>query len=330
MAAPSLSAEAGPKADLAGPTSAKLWLRALRAPFLIASIIPATLGIVLAFQQRGVFDLTLAALTLVGAACFQLATNMLNDNFDFRSGNDLAVDHKNPFAGGGRVLTTRRIPLGTHLGVAIGFLATGTVLGLIIFFALGGLSTYAGTLLLLIGIVGWGSAVFYVGPPLKLAHHGLGELVVGTSFGPLVVVGAYLTQARDVSLGAVILSVAMGLLIAAVLWINEFPDVKADLSVGKRTAMARIGPARSLKVYEAMLAGAFLCLPLAAILAAAPPSILLALLSAPVAAKTVKTARANYADPHALIPANAGTILLTVVFGGLLLAGVALGIFLGR
>ena len=324
MAAATATAEAGAKPAPAEPTQAKLWLLATRAPFLVASVIPAVLGIVLAFVQVGSLDAALALLTVGGTASFQIATNMLNDNFDYRSGNDQAVDHKNPFAGGGRVLTTGRIPLGAHAAVATVFLAVGTLIGFVIFFALGGLSTYAGTLLLMIGVLGFGAVVFYVGPPLKFAHRGLGEIVVGLSFGPLVVLGAYITQARTVTLSAVALSVAIGLLVTAILWINEFPDRKADLSVGKRTAMARLGPTRSLKVYEGMLYGAFVALPVAVLLGA-PPTTLLALLAAPVALKTMKAARANYEDPHALIPANAGTIGLTVIFGILLIAGTALG-----
>jgi 1,4-dihydroxy-2-naphthoate octaprenyltransferase len=239
------------------------------------------------------------------------------------------VDHKNPFAGGGRVLTTGRIGLTPHLAVAAVFLSVGTAIGLLLFFALGGLSTFAGSLLLFIGLLGWGATVFYVGPPLKLAHRGLGEVVVGLSFGPLVLIGAFLVQARTVSSGAVLLSLAMGLLIAAILWINEFPDVKADLSVGKRTGMSRLGPVRSLRVYEGMLVGAFACVGTAAAVGAVAASSLLAFVAAPLALKTVRIAHANYTDPHALIPANAGTILLTTVFGILLIAGVALGVAFG-
>ncbi len=325
MAAPQPSAEPAGSHSAAPPTQGKLWLLALRAPFLIASLIPATLGIVLAFEQVGAFNGALAAFTLGGIACFQLATNMLNDNFDYRSGNDLAVDHKNPFAGGGRVLTTGRIAPAAHLRVALAFLSLGTLAGLSIFFAIGGFSTAAGSLLFFIGILGFGATVFYVGPPLKLAHRGLGEIVVGTCFGPLVLVGAYLVQARTVSVGALMLSIAMGLLIAAILWINEFPDQKADLSVGKRTAMVRLGPVRSLDVYQAMLVAAFLFPFLAVGLNSAPPTALLPLLTFPLALKTLRVAHANYADPHALIPANGMTIQLTAVFGLLLIVGVALG-----
>jgi 1,4-dihydroxy-2-naphthoate octaprenyltransferase len=313
----------------AQPTEAKLWLLSLRAPFLVASVIPAVIGILLAFDQMGAFDGLLAVLTIVGVIGFQLATNMLNDHFDFRSGNDLAVDHQNPFAGGGRVLTTGRIPLTAHLAVATAFLVVGTAIGLVLVGALGGLATAEGRTLLLIGILGWGATVFYVGPPIKLAHRGLGEIAVGMSFGPLVLVGAYLVQARSISTGAVLLSLAMGSLVTAILWINEFPDVKADLSVGKRTAMARFGPARALRVYEGLIVAAFV-FPVAAVaLGAVSPLALLCFLTAPIAAKAAKAARAHHADPHALIPANAGTIMLTTFFGILLIAGIAAGVVAG-
>lgn len=325
VATPAQSAAAAP----AEPSKAKLWFLALRAPFLVVSILPAILGIVFAFVQAAAFDGVLAALTVAGVVFFQLATNMFNDNFDFRSGNDLAVDHKNPFAGGGRVLTTGRISTKAHLIVASGFLAAGTLIGVAIFFALGGLDTVAGRWLLVIGMLGWGSTVFYVGPPFKFAYRGLGEIVVGMAFGPLVLIGAYLVQARTVSLGAALLSIAIGLLVTAILWINEFPDMKADVSVGKRTAMSRIGPACSLRVYEAMLVAAFVFIVAAVALRAVPLTSLAALVSAPIAVKTIKAARANYADPHALIPANAGTIGLTTVFGITLIAGVALSVFVG-
>jgi 1,4-dihydroxy-2-naphthoate octaprenyltransferase len=322
--------EAAPAASTAAePTAAKLWLLSLRAPFLIASLIPATLGIVFAYQQVGVFDGQLAALTLVGIALIHLANNMLNDNFDFRSGADQAVEHQNPFAGGGRVLITGKLSIRTHLAIASALLAGGTAIGFLLVFLIGGLESQAGQVLLVIGAIGLGTALFYVGPPLRLAHHGVGEVAVGVSFGPLVVLGSYVVQARDITMGAVWLSLAMGLLITGILWINEFPDLKADLSVGKRTAMARLGPERSVRVFEGILVGAFACPPAAVLLGSAPPTVLVALLTAPVAIKVVKTAREHYGDPMALIPANGGTVLLTALFGVLLIVGIGVAPLLG-
>jgi 1,4-dihydroxy-2-naphthoate octaprenyltransferase len=298
----------------------------LRAPFLIASVIPATLGIVLAYEQVGAFDGQLAALTLVGIAFMHLSNSVMNDNFDFRSGADPAVEHKNPFAGGSRVLLAGRLSLRAHLALGLALLALGTAIGIVLVLKLGGLDTQAGRLLLLIGAIGFGTNVFYVGPPLRLAHRGVGEVAVGLSFGPLIVLGAYVVQAGSISLAAVLLSLSMGCLITGILWINEFPDVPSDLKAGKRTLMARLGTERAERVYEGLLVGGF-AFPAAAWLAAsAPPTVLLPIAVAPVALKAVGVARAHHADPMALIPANGMTILLTAIFGVLLIAGLGLAV----
>lgn len=309
-------------------TEGQLWIRALRAPFLVASILPFLVGILAAYQAANVFDPLLFALALVGVILFHLATNMLNDNFDYRSGNDLAVEHQNPFAGGSRVLITGRVNVNVHLAVALTIFVAGISVGLLIFFLLGGFGTPAGELLFVIGVIGAVSAYSYVGPPLKLANRGVGEFFVGLAFGPLVVGGAYLVQAGTVTLGAVFLSLAMGLLVAAILWINEFPDLPADVSVGKRTLMARIGPERAINVYIGLVAAAFLMPVLASLLRLIPPTTVLTLLAVPLAMRAARGLRANYQDPHALIPANAGTIGLTVVFALLLLLGLGLGIWI--
>jgi 1,4-dihydroxy-2-naphthoate octaprenyltransferase len=285
-------------------------------------------GAVLAYQAANAFDPLLFALSFVGIVFFHLATNMFNDNFDFRSGNDLAVEHQNPFAGGGRVLITGRIGVNAHLAAASTIFAAATVIGLLIFLLMGGLGNPAAQLLLVIGAVGWIAVLFYVAPPVRLANWGVGELVVGLCFGPLVVVGAYLVQTRTVTPGAILLSISMGLLVAAILWINEFPDVSADLSVGKKTLMARLGPERSIGVYNGLVATAFVMPVVGAALRVVPSMALLSLLSIPLAWRAAKGLRANYRDPHDLIPANAGTVSLTVVFGILLMVGVALGIWI--
>jgi 1,4-dihydroxy-2-naphthoate octaprenyltransferase len=300
---------------------------ALRAPFLIASVIPASLGIVFAYQQVGAFDGELAGLTLLGIALIHLSNSILNDNFDFRSGADPAVQHKNPFAGGSRALLPGKINLRTHLALGLTLLAVGTAIGLLLFFRLGGWDTRAGQLLLLIGVVGVVMNVGYVGPALKLANYGVGEVAVGLSFGPLIVLGAYVVQAGELTWGAFWLSMVMGVLITGILWINEFPDVPSDLKAGKRTMVARLGTARATVVFETLVILAFLFTAAAWLLASAPVTVLIAFVTAPLAAKVIKTARAHHDDPMALIPANGGHILVTALFGVLLIAGIAVDAF---
>ena len=318
-------------ATAASVSRGQLWFRALRAPFLVASVIPVILGGVLALvgarQQLTLgwllppFSPSLFLLTLVGAVAVHLATNMLNDNFDFRSGDDLAVKHQNPFAGGGRVLTQRVLNVNAHLGVALAFLAIGTIIGLY-------LVTQVGLTLLWIGLIGVFASFFYVAPPVRLANRGVGELFVGLSFGPLVVMGTYYVQTQRLDWGPFFLSIAFGLLVAAILWINEFPDVEADVSVGKRTLMARLGYDRAVDWYFYQVAGAYAFVLIGVITATVPWPALIAFLTIPIARKNFAHLKANARDPMALIPANAGTIMLTMAFGILAIVGVAAALLL--
>lgn len=297
----------------------QLWVRALRAPFLVASLTPFGVGASLAFLHLGTLDAFLLLVTFVAVAALHLATNMFNDNFDFRSGNDLAVRHQNPFAGGGRVLITGRVSPRAHLAVATAFFLVGTAAGLY-------LIRERGLVLLALGLLGALSVYGYVGPPFRWAHRGVGELLVGLNFGPVLVVGTYYVQVAELDLGVVLASLPLGLLVGAILWVNEFPDVEADTSVGKRTLMARLGLRASVGVYQGLLASAYVLVAIPALLAWLPLETLLVFLSLPVAWKAARHLRAHPDDPHAMIPANALTILLLLVFGALYAGGFWLAI----
>ena len=90
-----------PGVDVKKPPFIGLWLRAMRVPFLQATFVPIILGGVIAWETLGAFNWGTFLLTLLGASLIQIASNMFNDYFDFKSGNDLQVRHQNPFAGGG-------------------------------------------------------------------------------------------------------------------------------------------------------------------------------------------------------------------------------------
>src|SRR6267143_3618138 len=123
-------------ANVTRPPFLALWLRTMRVPFLQATIVPVILGGVIAFQVAHIFNLATFLLTLLGASLVQIATNMFNDYFDFKSGNDLQVKHQNPFAGGGRILTAGLVKPSTHLLVATVCLVLGSLVGLYFIFAL--------------------------------------------------------------------------------------------------------------------------------------------------------------------------------------------------
>ncbi len=189
--------------------------------------------------------------------------------------------------------------------------------------------------LFILGIIGVISSYFYVGPPFRFAYRGIGELIVGINFGPIMTLGAYYVQAGSLAWEPLLASIPVGLLIAAVLWINEFPDMDADGAVGKRTLVLRLGYSRSIGVYVGMVVAAYLLLIVYALLAVfslipiTSLASLIALLSLPFALKAIKVLRMNYKDPHAIIPANANTIFLHLAFGTLAILGLTLGVVLG-
>jgi len=301
----------------------RLWFQALRAPFLVASIVPVLVAALAAWQYRSTFDLPRFLLALVGAASIHLGANMANDAWDYRSGNDLEVRHLNPFAGGGRVLLRGVISPKAHLTVAMLFLVLGSLIGLY-------LVTIVGLPLLILGILGVAVAYSYVGPPLRLAHHGLGEIAVGVEFGPITALGTYFVLTGAFDPPAIILSISLGLLVAGILWINEVPDIPPDSAVGKRTLVVRLGVERATKVFAGILVAAYAVLALGAAVFGLTPWALLAFLAIPLAIRPVRGLRKAGADPHALIPSNAGMILATVVTGVLLLVGLLVESFVLR
>lgn len=302
------------------PPVAKLWFQALRAPFLVASLVPVFVGALAAWQFQSAFDLPLFLLAFVGAACIHLGANMGNDAWDYRSGNDLAVRHLNPFAGGGRVLLRGVLNPKAHLAVAMLFLVLGSLIGLY-------LVTIVGLPLLWLGIFGVLVAYSYVGPPLRLAHHGVGEIAVGIEFGPITVLGMYFVLTRAFDPPAIILSISMGLLVAGILWINEVPDIPADSAVGKRTLVVRLGVERATKVFSGIIIAAYAVLAVGVAAFQLTPWALLAFLAIPMAVKPIRGLQKAGADPHALIPSNAGMILATLATGILIIVGLIVDSF---
>lgn len=189
------------------------------------------------------FDAPLFLLTIIAVLVLDAANHMLNDYFDFRSGNDLNIKHSNPFAGGSRVLIEGLILPGAHLKVSVGFLTLGVVLGVV-------LVLIRGLVVLALGVVGVISLFFYVGPPIRWAHRGLGEFFVGLNFGLLLTVGAFFVQTQRITIEPVWASLPVAFQVVGILWINEFPDLEGDFAVGKRTLVVRMGYRRAVQTFE--------------------------------------------------------------------------------
>jgi 1,4-dihydroxy-2-naphthoate octaprenyltransferase len=297
-----------------------LLLEELRAPFLTASVVPIVLGAAVAWSHTGRFEFFPFLLTLIAGVCLHTGTNVANDYFDHKSGNDeINVEFVRPFTGGSRLIQKGLLSPRTVLTEAIVLFAAGGLIGIY-------LAVTRGLAILVLGVIGALCGFFYTAPPVNIAARGIGELVVGVNFGILMTLGSYYVQVHQLSRGAFFASLPVAILIADVLYINEFPDLAADKAVGKNHMVARLGKERAVWGYLVLTLAAYLSILIPVIARAISPYCLLGLVTLPLAMKAMSVAVLHYSDSKKLAPANAATILIHALTGIL----VAVGFILDR
>jgi len=269
----------------------KIWLKAIRAPFLTATIVPVLLGTAVAWNDINRFNLVYFFLTLFSVLFAHMGTNLANDYFDHKTGNDEANLNPTPFSGGSRVIQDKLLPASSILKASLFSFGIGSLLGLYLVFKLG-------YIVLLLGVIGVFLGFFYTATPLKLGYTGIGEF-----------------QTLRFSSEVILISIPIGLLIAMVLWINEFPDYEADAKVGKNTSVIKLGKRKALIVYHLALCLVYVWVMAGVLFKTFPIFTLLILLTFPIFLKTLKITKQNYEKIYELLPANATTIMLHLSIG---------------
>ena len=211
------------------------WIAATRPGFLVVTLVAALLGIASAQACGAGWHPLDAAATVVLALLAHAAINLHNDWGDALIGSDARnTDRIGPFTGGSRVVQDGVFTAAQLRDMVqmIGMVVVGG--GLV-------LAARSGPGLLLIGLVGLALGWAYSHPRLALMSRGAGELAVAAGWW-LVVVGADYVQRRHFDAAPMLAGVSPALLIAAMLWIAEFPDARSDALAGKRTLVVRLGP----------------------------------------------------------------------------------------
>ena len=296
----------------------KLWLKAMRLPFLTATIIPVILGAIIAWKDTNNFLWAKFWLVMVGAMFIHIGTNLANDYFDYRSGCDEANPTPTPFSGGSRVIQEGLIAPYKILYASLTSFILGGAVGLYLN------HLCKGNVILIIGVSGVFLGFFYSVKSFRIGYGGLGELAVGIGFGPLMVLGSYYALAQSLSFSVFLISIPIGILIALVVFINEFPDYLGDKTVGKMTLVVILGKKKAMVLYHSLLAITYLAIIILTIFKFLPPLCLIALLSAPLAFKTFIVSKKNFDKIYELLPASASTIGLHSMVGLLLAVGIVL------
>ena len=288
-----------------------LW-EVLRPFSFTASITPVAAGGALAWAE-GLFDGGLFLLALVAAVLLHIGTNVINEIYDIRQGIDTITSPRASHA-----ILKGRITERAAFGVAFAAFLAAAAIGV-------ALIAFRGWPIAVLGILGLAGGYFYTAPPFQYKFRALGVPLVFLLMGPLMTVGAYYAVTGTVSLDALVLSVPIGLLVAAILHGNEWRDIGEDTRAGIATLSSQVGKELAHYGYLGLTLGAYIVLGLAVAAGWLPATTLVAILSLPYLVVVLRAAELGATgQARAIAMIDLQTARLHMVFGALLVAGVLL------
>jgi 1,4-dihydroxy-2-naphthoate octaprenyltransferase len=275
--------------------------------FLYAGLLPYLMGAAWAYGVERQFRAGIFWTGLLGIFLSVVGVESFNEYFDAKMGTDRVFNPSDD-----EYIPDWMFTLGVAafaVAAAIGFY----------------LAWEGGWPIVMYTLLGGAAAVWYVGPPIRWVYRGLGELVIGLSYGPWMTLGSLHLHTHRFSSRALAASLVPGLLIMGLAVVNNIPDFHQDRLVGKRNLVVRLGRRNGMLLYLALAAGG---LAVSAVGAAAGwfPRIasLAALAGLPFWGLSARAAWTTYDTPRKFIPAVKNIVLCyiagTTVFSLALLA----------
>lgn len=233
--------------DFAGPSfgrTVKRLFHATRPKFFPASVLPVLAGTAWGAHASGHMDVAVFALALLATVCVHAGSNVLNDVGDDANGSDRRNnDRIYPYTGGSRFIQTGILDRSGMTRLGTGLLLVAVAAGAALIAA-------KGVVILLFGVAGLALGVLYSLGPLRLSAIGLGETAVAAAFGVLPVTGAAWLQGATVDAGLLLFALPISAWVAAILLINEVPDIDADGASDKRTLPVQLGLSGTAWLYR--------------------------------------------------------------------------------
>ena len=228
--------------------SPKAWLLAARPKTLSGAAVPVMIGVALAytdattFYEEGTFSWTAALLCLLFSFAMQIDANFINDFFDFANGTDDVETRLGPR----RACAQGWVKLDSMKKAIAATTCLACVIGL-------PLALYGGLEMILIGALCVVFAFLYT---TFFSYQGLGDLLVLVFFGLVPVCCTYYVQLHTITWQVFLASLACGLVIDALLIVNNFRDRDNDREAGKNTIIVRLGAEAGLQLYLGVGIGA--------------------------------------------------------------------------
>lgn len=259
--------------------------------FLFAGILPYFLGQAIAFNIQGTLNWSHFWWGFVGIFLVLVAVELFNEYFDAKDGGDRIFSQEEP-------------------DIPDYFFASGiTALGLAFIVGLY-LTRRTGWPVFLFSFLGFLGAYFYVGPPLKWAYRGMGELVIALCYGPLMILGSCYIQTERIGFVSFFSSLICGLSMFCLAVVNEVPDYYQDMLVGKRNLVVRLGKQKAMVLLKLSLAGLFILLTFGLVMKMVPLLAITAVVTLPWILKSVRDVERNYDNPKTFLFA-VNTIVVT-------------------
>ncbi len=291
---------------------------ATRPAFLTASLMACLIGLAAARHDGIAPDPVLAAVTLLFALLAHAGANVLNDYYDALNGTDAQnTERIFPFTGGSRFIQNGVLTPVQMRNFGFVLLSGVALAGL-------WLMLRSGPQLLHIGLVGLFIGWAYSAPPFRLNSRGLGELCVTAGF-LLIAVGSDFVQRKGFSAAPWAAGLSYALLVANLLYINQFPDRRADKAAGKLHWVARLEVQQARWGYALIVALGCAWLLSSVALGWLPLSCLFALLVLPLSVRAAWLLLRHAAQPQRLGGAIRLTMAAMLAHGALLSFGLISG-----
>lgn len=281
--------------------------RALRLPFITASILPFVCGSLLAKKH---LDILAFLLGLISVCLTHLSANLINDYADSKSGADWKDKKFYGFFGGSKLIQEKIFSQEFYLNFAI-FLSVSAFASIIILAFVIKSITVIGFYLLILFL-----AFSYSEGFLRFSYRRLGEVIIFMLFGPALVMGGYFIQTKIFpSIESFVLSLPFGFLTSAILFANEVPDFPQDLEAHKFTWVAAIGQKKAFVLYYILIALAFFSIVLNIILGYLSILSLLSFVFVFMGLKSARILRHHFGNKTRLIESSRLTVALQTVVG---------------
>jgi len=221
------------------------WLIVTRAAVFSMTATSGLIGGLLAIGTPGLaVNYWYLALSVIGLVIAHASNNMINDYFDLEGGVDTdeyvrALYAPHPILSGWLTKAQLRNAI---------LLMNVLDLAILVF-----LVTVRGPWVAAFALSGLFISVFYVAPPIKLKHRGLGEPGVFVVWGPLMIAGTFFVATGVLPGWVWIASLPYAILVTTVLFGKHIDKISADTAKGIHTLPVILGESRARLVAQGLM-----------------------------------------------------------------------------